>query len=261
MRVGVSWGCLGPSYSGAVTFRAGATCLVASAVILAGCTSTEPQTAPTPSPTRSVVTLPSPKQLTAGERAQQLTALSPERFDALYRLISKGPRPDAKVRMRTKGERFRLDVMKRRTTAVLVYGPRGVISCQIIKPKKGKADKACFLVASTPKGLPDLFDPQVQRLFRSATRAISAGGKKLRVRRAGTWRAPGRLGPSECFAVTGGDVDNGTYCYLSKPAPTIGLLARAIFPSGKLELRQVKDVSRKGLFRPPVRPTPLPTGG
>ncbi len=163
--------------------------------------------------------------------------------------------------MRTKGDRFRLDVMKRRTTAVLVNGPRGVISCQVVKPKKGKADKACFLVASSPKGLPDLFDPQVQRLFRSATRAISAGGTKLTVRRAGTWRAPGRLGPSECFAVKSSDVDNGTYCYLSKPAPTIGLLARAIFPSGKLELRQVKDVRREGLFRPPVRPTPLPTSG
>jgi hypothetical protein len=163
--------------------------------------------------------------------------------------------------MRAKGERFRLDVTRGRSTAVLVNGPRGVISCQIIQPKKGRADKSCFLVAKSPKGLPDLFDPEVQRLFRSATRTISAGDKKLIVKDAGTWRAPGDLGPSECFAVKGKNVEDGTYCYLAKPAPTIGLLARAIFPSGKLELRDVKNVRREGLFRPPVRPTPLPTQG
>ncbi len=250
-----------PSYGGEVTFRAGVTCLLASAVILAGCTSGEPEAGPTPSATPTAQARPTPKPLSAGERAQQLTALSPDQFGALYRLTSKGPRPDAKVQMRAKGDRFRLDVMKGRTTAVLVNGPRGVISCQIVKRKKGKADKTCFLVAASPKGLPDLFDPQVQRLFRSTTRVISAGGKKLKVRRAGTWKAPGRLGPSECFSVKSADVDNGTYCYLSKPAPTIGLLARATFPSGKLELRQVTKVRREGLFRPPVRPTPLPAGG
>ncbi len=202
-----------------------------------------------------------PKPLSAGARAQQLTALSPDQFDALYRLTSKGPRPDAKVRMRVKGDRFRLDVMTGRTTAVLVNGPRGVISCQIVQPKKGRADKACFLVAKNPKRLPRLFDPQVQRLFRDTTRAISAAGKDLRVRRDGVWKAPRRLGPSECFAVKGGAVDNGSYCYLSKPAPTIGLLARAQFPSGKLEIRQVRNIRRDGLFRPPVRPTPLPSAG
>lgn len=244
-----------------MTFRAGVTCLLATALILAGCTSGDPEAGPTSSAIPTAQTRPSPKPLSAGERAQQLTALGPDQFDALYRLTSKGPRPDAKVRMRTKGDRFRLDVMKGRTTAVLVNGPRGVISCQIVKPKKGKADKACFLVAASPKGLPDLFDPQVQRLFRSTTRAISGGGKNMRVRRDGTWKAPGRLGPSECFAVKSGAVDNGTYCYLSKPAPTIGLLARATFPSGKLELRDVRKVRREGLFRPPVRPTPLPAGG
>ncbi|MEO8106677.1 MAG: hypothetical protein ABI720_05105 [Actinomycetes bacterium] len=244
-----------------MTFRAGATCLLASAVILAGCTSSEPEAGPTPSVAPTAQTPPSPKPLSPGERAQQLTALGPEEFDALYRLTSKGPRPDAQVRMRTRGDRFRLDVMKGRTTAVLVNGPRGVISCQIVAPKKGRADKACFLVAASPKGLPDLFDPQVQRLFRSVTRVISTGGKKVTVRRDGTWKAPGRLGPAECFAVKSSDINNGTYCYLSKPSPTIGLLARATFPSGKLELRQVRQVRREGLFRPPVRPTPLPANG
>ena len=234
------------------------TCLLASAVILAGCTSSEPDAGPTPSAAPTEDTGPSPTPLSAGQRAQQLTALGSEQFDALYRLTSKGPRPDAKVRMRMKGDRFRLDVMKGRSTSVLLNGPRGVISCQIVKPKKGRANKACFLVAASPKGLPDLFDPQVQRLFRSAARVISTGGKKVTVRREGTWKAPGRLGSSECFTVKGSDIDNGTYCYLSEPSPRIGLLAQATFPSGKLEIRQVRKIRRDGLFRPPVRPTPLP---
>jgi hypothetical protein len=163
--------------------------------------------------------------------------------------------------MRVKGERFRLDVAQGRRTAVLLNGPRGVISCQIVDPKEGRDNKACFLVAKSPKALPDLFDPEVQRLFRKTSQLIAGGGKRLTVRQAGTWRAPGGLGPSECFAVKSMDLNNGVYCYLSKPAPTIGLLARVVFPSGKLELRDVKSVRREGLFRPPVRPTPLPNEG
>ncbi|MCZ3385582.1 MAG: hypothetical protein LH630_01105 [Actinomycetia bacterium] len=232
-----------------------------SALALVGCTGSDPEATPSPSASRTVEAVPSPEPLTAGERAQQLTALSPEQFGARYRLIGKGPRPDAMVRMRAKGERFRLDVTRGRSTAVLVSGPRGVISCQILQPPNGRADKACFLVAQSPRTLPELFDPEVQRLFRSATRAIAAGGKQLTVKNAGVWRAPGGLGPSECFVVKGKDVDDGTYCYLSAPAPTIGLLARAEFVSGKLEIRDVKKVRREGLFRPPVRPTPLPAEG
>lgn len=239
--------------------RAGAAGLLASAVALTGCTTSEPDAAPTPSPTPTAQTQLTRESLAPRERAQQLTALGPEQFDALYRLQSKGPRADARVRMRVKGERFRLDVAQGRSTAVLLNGPRGVISCQIVDPKGGRANRACFLVAKSPKALPDLFDPEVQRLFRNTTRVIAGGGRQLTVKRAGSWQAPGGLGPSECFTVKSKDVDNGIYCYLSKPAPTIGLLARVVFPSGKLELRDVKKVRRDGVFRPPVRPTPLPT--
>jgi hypothetical protein len=163
--------------------------------------------------------------------------------------------------MRVKGDRFRLEVTQGRTTAALVYGSRGVISCQIVRPKRGRADKSCFLVAKSPKGLPDLFDPEVQRLFLGVAQTISAGGRQLTVKRAGTWRAPRGLGPSECFVVKGKDLESGTYCYLSRPAPTIGLLARAVFPSGRMELREVRNLRGTGLFRPPVRPTPLPADG
>ncbi len=112
--------------------------VLVSALGLTGCTGSEPEeAAPTPSASRSADPIPSPEPLSAGERAQQLTALGPEQFDARYRLTGKGPRPDATVRMRAKGDRFRLDVTRGRSTAVLVNGPRGVISCQILDQQEG----------------------------------------------------------------------------------------------------------------------------
>jgi hypothetical protein len=232
---------------------------LAGVLALAGCTtSSDETTAPSPTPTVTASPQPTRQALTARERAQQLTALGPESFDATYRLTSRGPRPDPLVRMRVKGERFRLDVTQGRTTATLLYGPRGVVSCQVIDRKQGRMDKSCFLVSATPKGLPELFDPQVQQLFRSTSRALASGGKGLRIQRADPWRAPNGLGPAECFDIKGPAVDDGTYCYLSRPAPSIGLLAKAMFPSGRMEIRDVSRVQREGLFRPPVRPTPLP---
>jgi hypothetical protein len=164
--------------------------------------------------------------------------------------------------MRTKGDRFRLDITQGRRTAVLTYAPRGVISCQVIAPKdkKSRPQRSCFLVSRKPAGLPDLFDPEVQRLFRSTQRALTITKSNVTVKRAGTWQAPHGLGPAECFMVKGKDVDSGKYCYLSRPGPTIGLLARATFPSGTLEIRDVGQVHREGVFRPPVKPTQLPNG-
>jgi len=140
--------------------------------------------------------------------------------------------------------------------------PRGVISCQIISPKDKKShpQRSCFLVSRKPAGLPELFDPEVQRLFRNNQRAITLSRTDVQVKHAGTWRAPNGLGPSECFAIRGKDVDPGAYCYLTRPGPTVGLLARAVFPSGTLEIRDAGQIRREGVFKPPVRPTPLPNG-
>jgi hypothetical protein len=201
---------------------------------------------------------PSERVLTARERAAQLTALAPTVFDANYRLEARGKRPDAMVRMRTKGDKFRLDVERGRTTAVLFTSRRGVVSCQIEDAKKGKTQRACFLVAKHLNGLPTIFDPQVQRLFRSTTDRIARNRKALTIKRAPPWRAPAPYGPAECFRVRGLQVDRGTYCYLAKPGPLIGLLARVEFPSGTLSLRTVNRSVRAQTFQPPVRPTPIP---
>jgi hypothetical protein len=241
--------------------RTGAAALVAATLLLTGCTDAEPEPTASPSPSQTVTSAPRPKPLTPKERLQQLTALAPDVFNAAYQLTGRGPRPDADVSMRMAGEWFRLDVTQGRTTAVLVYGPRGVASCQVEGKKDGRPTRTCFLVADTPKQLPPLFDPGVQRLFRGTTEALAQGSKQIDVRRAGTWKAPGKLGEAECFTVKGPGVERGTYCYLAEPGPYIGLLARAVFPSGTLELRAVNRMLREGVFRPPVRPTPLPTGG
>lgn len=236
---------------------------VVSALVLTGCTTDEPAVtaSPTPSPTAS--TTPPPDELTAQQRAQQLAALAPSTFKATYRLTTRRNLPNATVVMRVQGERFRLDLTRGRTTSVLAYGRRGVFSCQIKEPRqtKDRIERTCFLVAKTPRTLPPLFDPGLQRLFRSTTETLSRGGRQVTVRRDGTWTAPRGLGVAECFTVRGADVERGTYCYLAEPGPYIGLLARAVFPSGRLELRQVSRAIRDGAFRPPVRPTPLPTAG
>ena len=257
--------CAHASYSGKVTpsasLRAVVGAVVASALLLTGCTTSEPKPAATPMPSPSVSATVKLQELTAAERAQQLSALAPDGFKASYRLTTRRNLPDAKVLMRVLGERFRLDLTHGRTTAVLAYGRRGVVSCRIREPKsdKDRVERTCFLVAKTPRRLPALFDPGIQRLFRTTTLALSRGGKQVTVRRDGTWKAPHGLGVAECFAVRGERVERGSYCYLAEPGPNIGLLARAAFPSGTLELRDVSHSLRKGAFRPPVRPTPLPT--
>ena len=237
-----------------------ATVLLGAVLAMTGCTDSAPPAGPA---TTAAITEASPsptvRVLTARERAAQLTALAPDVFDATYRLETRGRRRDAMVRMRTKGDRFRLDVRRGRTTAVLFTSHRGVVSCQAEDMKEGKTKRACFLVAKHLNGLPAIFDPQVQRLFRSTTDRISRGQRALEIRRTDPWRAPRPYGKAECFRVRGPQVDRGTYCYLAKPGPLIGLLAHVEFPSGTLSLRTVNKSVRPEAFQPPVRPTPLPS--
>ena len=145
---------------------------------------------------------------------------------------------------------------------MLLTGGRGVISCRIEEPPK-KSDrkaksKVCYSVSGGLPGVPGLFDPELQRLFRSIRTEIARGSKSLKVKEAKSWKAPKPLGQAECFVVRGKDVESGTYCFLADPGPFIGLLARVTFPSGNLSIREVNRVVRKGTFSAPVRPTPLP---
>lgn len=239
--------------------RRHAALLISCLLVLTACTDSAPPASPqTTAPGPTTTQVPTARELSTRDRAAQLTALAPEAFDATYRLQTRGKRPDAKVRMRARGERFRLDVARHRTTALLLASPSGIVSCRVKDVKKGKNKRSCFLVAKTLKNLPALFDPQLQRLFRSTTKRLSRNHNGLTVKPAKSWKAPKQYGVAECFDVRGKGLSRGTYCYLAKPGPLIGLLARVKFPSGNLELRSVKRVIREGTFRPPVRPTPLP---
>ena len=228
-------------------------------VLISGCTSDTPPDAPstTAEPPQTTAE-PTAPELTDKQRVSQLAALAPDSFDALYGLNSKGKRHNAKVRMRAKGEKFRLDVQKRNSTAVLFTSPHGVVSCQIERTKGKVSGRTCFLVAKSPRGLPELFDPEVQRLFRSITDRLSRSHNGLTVKATKPWKAPDPLGKAECFKVHGPKVEAGTYCYLARPGPHIGLLARVVFPSGTLSIRKVYRSVRIQDFRPPVHPTPLP---
>lgn len=233
--------------------------LAAMSLLVGGCSDDptppgSPGESATPSPSTSDAV-----ELTAREWAAQLATSAPNAFDATYRLDSKGNGPDATVRMRAVRDRFRLDIERSESTAVLISSGRGVVSCQVATRRKNKPpDRSCFLVAKHLNGVPPLFDPEVQGLFRTSTSHLASPHSDVKVTRAGHWTAPGQLGPAACFNVRGPDVENGKYCYLSQPGPLIGLLARAVFTSGSLNLRSVKRVVRPDSFKPPTSPTPLP---
>jgi len=238
---------------------------LATAVSLASCTDSEPPAPPSAQPTSSSSpsATPTKKELTPAQRASRLTKMAPSTFDATYRLTSKGKNSaDPKVRIQSDEGRFRLDLQKGRATSVLLTGGRGVISCRIEEPSK-KSDrkaksKVCYLVSGGLPGVPGLFDPELQRLFRSVRTEIARGPKSLKVKEAKSWKAPKPLGQAECFVIRGKGVETGTYCFLAERGPFIGLLARVTFPSGNLSIREVNRVVRKGTFTAPTQPTPLP---
>ena len=152
--------------------------------------------------------------------------------------------------MRVDGERFRLDVTRGRSTAVLVYGRRGVVSCQIVQPKAGSRRQGLLPRGQDPDGG---CRPSSTRRSSASSAArhsgdLAAGASSVTVRRAGTWQAPRRPWAAECFAVQGqGRRRTGTYCYLLEAGSDDRRcwLARS-FPSGTLELREVKSRATRG---------------
>lgn len=218
-----------------------------------GCTGDpDPGASPAAStPVPSVSATPTPT-LSAREEAADLVAAAPRPFDALYRLDSAGRRPDAAVRMRIDKGRYRVDVVRGRSTASLFTARTGLVSCQV----EGR-DTACFLVAERSERPPRLFDPGVQRIFLAAVPTIGEPGAGVRIRRAGVWKAPRPYGSAQCFQVSGRLADPGVYCFLTDGRWT-GALARAEFASGSLSLRSIDGRLSDATFSPPVRPTPLP---
>jgi predicted nicotinamide N-methyase len=101
-----------------------------------------------------------------------------------------------------------------------------------------------------------LFDPGVQRIFSRTLRRLAAGGASTTVVRSGTVRTA-RYGPAQCFTVRGQRVDAGRYCLL-EGGRFAGVPARVQFRSGALKVLSIDRGLSDSVFRPVVRPTPLP---
>jgi hypothetical protein len=230
--------------------------VVTALLTLAGCSDSSPPSTGTTATTSPSAT-PSPsavERLSARDQAALLLGTPPRPLDATYRLVSRGKRPDATVRVRLARGSYRVDVTRRGRTASLFTAPAGLVSCQT-EPRA----KSCFLVAKRGQRPPRLFDPGVQRIFLSTVGVIADPRKGVRIRYAGTWKAPKPLGSAPCFQVRGKLADPGTYCFLSQGRWS-GALARAEFASGSLSLRSIDGrFDPKSAFRPPVRATPLPS--
>jgi hypothetical protein len=65
--------------------------------------------------------------------------------------------------------------------------------------------------------------------------------------------ADGPIASATCFRVAGTGVDPGAYCLTET-----GILRRAQFPSGVLELVELSGPPARRAFDPPAKPTPLP---
>jgi hypothetical protein len=235
------------------TWLVGSVVVVTMTLLATGCSgdgASTPTAGATGTPTASTTDTPA---LAPRAEAAALVSSRPRPFDAVYRLDSKGDRPDATVRVRIDGFGYRVDVTRGGSTASLLTTRTGLVSCQV----DGR-DRACFLVAKKDQDPPPLFDPGVQRIFLDVVPVVADGGSGVRIRRAGVWKAPPRYGTAQCYEVTGKVRDPGVYCFLTD-GRWAGALARAEFASGSLSLRRIDGrFDHANTYRPPVRPTPLP---
>ena len=210
--------------------------LATGAFTLASCTDSEPPAPPSAAPsTSSLSATPTKADVTPAQRASQLD--DTRAYNLRRDLPADEQRKNVQTRRsasRADKRRFRLDLQQGRSTSVLLTGGRGVISCRIEEPPK-KSDrkaksKVCYLVSRGLPGVPGLFDPELQRLFRSIRTEIARGSKSLKVKEAKSWKAPKPLGKAECFVVRGKDVESGTYCFLAEPGPVHRVARTGHFP-------------------------------
>jgi hypothetical protein len=194
----------------------------------------------TPAPTPPATALAALAALAAKGVAAELTAT--------YALDSTDPKqPDATVTIYRRGSSYRVDLVRGAARSLLLTAREGLVSCQV----EG-ARRTCLLVAGPGKPPPKLFDPGLQRLFMTDLQAF-VRGSGLTVTEAGTLPAAGALPAARCFTVDGPGVDPGEYCLSDE-----GVLRRAQFPSGRLELTRLAGPPAPTVFVPPARPTLLP---
>lgn len=203
----------------------------------------------TPAATRSTATstpTPTPPE-------QVLSALAAEgvaaQFTGTYTLDSIDPKQDdATVTIHRLASSYRVDVTRGGATSILLTTTEGLVSCQV-----QAGQRTCLLVGPVGEPPPTLFDPGLQRLFTSDLAAL-VRGDGLTVTPAGALPAAGPIASATCFAVAGTGVDPGEYCLTEA-----GILRKAQFPSGTLELTELAGPPDADVFTPPATPTPLPS--
>jgi len=191
-----------------------------------------------------------PTPTPADERAADLAAagLAAE-YTATYALQRAGAGdPAATVTIYKLGASYRVDVARGGATSMLMSTAEGPVSCQVRGSRR-----TCLRVAGPGERPPRLFDPGVQRLVTDVLEAVSRGDD-LTVEGAGTLTASDGRPPATCFRINGEGIDPGEYCLTEEGVPR-----RATFGSGTLELTELAPAPAQSVFRPPVRPTPLPT--
>ena len=199
-------------------------------------TSTAPSPTPTPTP---------PDQVLSALAAEGVTAL----FTGTYRLDSIDPKQaDATVTIYRLDSSYRVDVARAGATSILMTTTDGLVSCQVQRSRR-----TCLRVGDVGKPPPRLFDPGLQRLFTTNLAAL-ARGAGLTVTASGMLPEDGPRAGASCFRVAGTGVDPGEYCLTDT-----GILRRAQFPSGTLELVGLAGPPERSAFTPPAKPTPLPS--
>ena len=203
------------------------------------------------SPRRTTPTTLSASPTTAPP-GQALSALAAKGAAALftgtYTLDSvDSKQADANVKIYKLDSSYRVDVVRGRATSILMTTAGGLVSCQV----QGRT-RTCLRVGEVGKPPPKLFDPGLQRLFTTDLTALAAG-TGLTVTPAGVLPADGPIASATCFRVAGTGVDPGEYCLTET-----GILRRAQFPSGVLELVELSGPPDRSAFDPPAKPTPLP---
>jgi hypothetical protein len=189
--------------------------------------------------------LPPPEEVLRGLAGKGESAL----FTGTYRLDSVDPKQaDATVTIYRLDTSYRVDVVRKGATSILMTTKDGLVSCQVQASRR-----TCLLVGDSAKPPPKLFDPGLQRLFTTDLTAL-ASGQGLTVTPAGILSASGAIASATCYRVAGTGVDPGEYCLTDA-----GILRRAQFPSGTLELTALAGAPAASAFRPPTKPTPLPS--
>jgi hypothetical protein len=170
-------------------------------------------------------------------------------YTGRYALDSTDPKgADATVTIYRGPNAYRVDITRGSATSTLMTTTQGLVSCQLSGSRR-----TCLLVGAPGAVPPKLFDPGIQRLVTTDLLALAGGTKDLNVTAGESLPATGALPAATCYRVSGNGVDPGTYCLSEE-----GVVRKAEFPSGTLELTELAAAPGSSAFVPPVSPTPVP---